>query len=67
MVFVKIFGQLVASFSALALLGYKSELWCGHKGSDPITHGHPLYQLSEGKQAQECGLCLSQAEFLSFQ
>lgn len=36
-------------FCTLALLGYKSELWCGHEGSDLTAHGHPLYQLSEGK------------------
>lgn len=50
-------------FCTLAL----SEFWCGHKRSDLIAHEQPLYQLSEGQQAQECGFCLSQAEFSSLQ
>lgn len=41
-----------------------SSVW---EGSDLIAHGHPLSQLSEGQQAQECGLCLGQAKFLSLQ
>lgn len=45
-------------FCTLAPLGYKSEPWCGREGSDLIAHGHPLYQLSEGKEAQRCGAAL---------
>ena len=42
-------------FCALGLLGYNSEPWWGLEGSDLVARGHPLYQLSEGKQAQQCG------------